>query len=256
VVTLINAGISLMAGVLAVLLFRLIYRKGPRELGLGTRKAVGFLLCGALSGGVGICIPWFILLATKTATVTRSPYVDKSAMIAYLLFFTVVAFEEEIIVRGYIMGALRSMRRPWITIVGSSVFFALMHAENDNYNLLAFINITLIGILFALMLVKTGNLWMTIGFHFAWNFVQGTVLGIAVSGMQTSSFLQTRLYGTALLTGGGFGAEASIATTATVLILLLVLVFAYKAPAKRDWSLDLDLDDSLEDEAEVNGKTA
>ena len=51
---------------------------------------------------------------------------------------------------------------------------------------------------------------MVIGIHFAWNFTQGGIFGIAVSGQEVEGLFQSTLEGPALLTGGEFGAETSV----------------------------------------------
>jgi hypothetical protein len=56
----------------------------------------------------------------------------------------------------------------------------------------------------------TRRLWLAIGIHIAWNFVQGGVFGIATSGVPTTGWFNSTFSGPVLLTGGEFGAEASI----------------------------------------------
>lgn len=56
-----------------------------------------------------------------------------------------------------------------------------------------------------------GALWLPIGIHWAWNFAQGNIFGFAVSGEKAGeSLLQARIEGAGWLTGGAFGAEASV----------------------------------------------
>ena len=52
-------------------------------------------------------------------------------------------------------------------------------------------------------------MWLCIGIHIAWNFTQGGVFSVAVSGGQSKGLLQSRMVGPDWLTGGAFGAEAS-----------------------------------------------
>ncbi|MGB5078440.1 MAG: CPBP family intramembrane glutamic endopeptidase, partial [Sphingorhabdus sp.] len=56
----------------------------------------------------------------------------------------------------------------------------------------------------------TRRLWAAIGLHMAWNFTQGGIFGVAVSGFETSGLLKPVMEGPDLLTGGAFGAEASL----------------------------------------------
>ena len=73
--------------------------------------------------------------------------------------------------------------------------------------------------------VYTRRLWLPIGIHFAWNFVQGAVFGVAVSGNEAKGLLQSTLSGPSLLSGGDFGAEGSIFAVAVCLIAGIYLIW-------------------------------
>ena len=54
------------------------------------------------------------------------------------------------------------------------------------------------------------RLWLAVGIHFAWNFTQGTIFGVRVSGFTMDGLLESELNGPTLLSAGEFRAEASI----------------------------------------------
>jgi len=56
----------------------------------------------------------------------------------------------------------------------------------------------------------TRSLWLPIWLHAAWNFTQGEIYDIPVSGTEVQGLVDARLVGPPLLTGNGFGLEASI----------------------------------------------
>jgi hypothetical protein len=61
--------------------------------------------------------------------------------------------------------------------------------------------------------VLTGRLWVSIGFHAAWNFTQGYIYGATVSGGDFGGALSRSSPRGGLpdwLTGGAFGPEASL----------------------------------------------
>jgi hypothetical protein len=60
----------------------------------------------------------------------------------------------------------------------------------------------------------TGRLWLSMGIHFAWNLTQGSIFDAAVSGQSATGLLRSTLQGPELLTGGAFGAEASVVAMA------------------------------------------
>jgi membrane associated rhomboid family serine protease len=79
----------------------------------------------------------------------------------------------------------------------------------------------------------TRRLWMAIGLHIAWNFVQGGIYGVAVSGIPVTGLLRSTLDGPELITGGRFGAEASI--FAVLVCLAASVFFLRKAQQKREF---------------------
>jgi len=95
------------------------------------------------------------------------------------------------------------------------------------------------------MFIKTGRLWASIGFHFSWNFVQGFIFGIPVSGvfLPESALMSTVLIGPVWLTGGAFGVEGGAVCTLVLLLGLLFIHFCVKPPdnPEKFWRIDGDL---------------
>jgi hypothetical protein len=69
------------------------------------------------------------------------------------------------------------------------------------------------------------------GLHAAWNFTQGVVLGIPVSGFALKGFLASTTQGPVWLSGGEFGAEASVLMLS--MCLIAGFLFTRKAIAKK-----------------------
>lgn len=81
----------------------------------------------------------------------------------------------------------------------------------------------------AAIYVITRRLWAAIGVHAAWNFTQGGIYGIPVSGGAMNGVLVPRISGSDLLTGGPFGAEASLPAVAVAMVIgSLILFTAYR----------------------------
>ena len=87
-----------------------------------------------------------------------------------------------------------------------------MHISNDNATLWSSLAIAIeAGLLLGAIYKYSGTLWMPIGVHWAWNFSQGNIFGFKVSGTDAgSSLLYSDVSGSEWLTGGAFGAEASV----------------------------------------------
>jgi len=123
----------------------------------------------------------------------------------------VAAFAEEILIRGIIFRITEASLGTWLATVISALLFGLLHLLNPNATWIAALCIAVeAGILLAAAYITTRRLWLPIGVHFAWNFAQGGIFGVAVSGAPVKGILKSSLTGPELFSGGDFGAEASI----------------------------------------------
>lgn len=118
---------------------------------------------------------------------------------------------EETLFRGILFRMVEERLGTWLALLISALLFGLLHLGNPNATWFAAVAIALeAGVLLAAAYVLTRRLWLAIGIHLAWNFTQGGVFGVAVSGNQAGGLLQSSLAGPEFLSGGEFGAEASI----------------------------------------------
>ncbi len=131
--------------------------------------------------------------------------------------FVVMAFNEEILCRGYLLQNLMDVRRPWFGIVFSSLVFWLLHALNPSAWSSPIVSLNLFGagVSLALAYQASGNIWFPTAMHFGWNFAQGVLFEVPVSGIRTDGLIDVRLVEAAptWLTGGAFGIEGSILAT-------------------------------------------
>lgn len=104
-------------------------------------------------------------------------------IVLYFVGYMIQGMAEEVICRGYLLVSLSRNHSVWYSVVISSGVFMAMHMSNDHMTLLAFINIFLCGLLFGLIFVERGNIWMVAALHSGWNFLQNNIFGIPVSGM-------------------------------------------------------------------------
>jgi hypothetical protein len=81
-------------------------------------------------------------------------------------------------------------------------------------------------VLLAAAYVLTGRLWFPMGLHAGWNFSEGSLYGLSVSGFTAKNALtQGALTGPVLLTGGSFGPEASIIAVILCLGVAILLLW-------------------------------
>lgn len=137
---------------------------------------------------------------------------------------------EEIMLRGIFFRLLESWLGSWIALILSAALFGALHLGNPNASLLAGSAIALeAGVMLAALYMVTRRLWAAIGLHAAWNLSQGGIYGIAVSGFRQDGILIPRISGSDLLTGGSFGAEASLpAVIVCTAFGVALLVLAYR----------------------------
>lgn len=159
----------------------------------------------------------------ELAQLTLEPFLF---ILALIPFWLLQGGTEELITRIWLFPTVSKKSNLLLGAVISSLLFSLMHLFNGGISILPIINIFLVGLFACLLLIKYDNIWVLAGWHGAWNFVQGNVYGIQVSGQEASSSFFNFLpqSSAAWLTGGEFGAEGSLLTT---LVLLASLVYLY-----------------------------
>lgn len=129
-----------------------------------------------------------------------------------LFFYLIVAVGEELIFRAILLRMIEERWGTTIALILSCFIFGFAHYTNDGGTVWSSIAIAITAIE-AGSFIYSRTLWMPIGAHWAWNFVQGNMLGISVSGNKIdSSLIQPSLTGPEWLTGGEFGVEASVIT--------------------------------------------
>ncbi len=154
--------------------------------------------------------------------------VDAEGMLIVFALLILVAIFEELVFRGYILNNLMESLPKEAALFVSATLFAVFHSLNPDFNLIAFINIFIAGVLLGINYIYTRNLWFAVFFHFSWNFFQGPVLGFQVSGFELPALLQQNNKGSVLLTGGKFGLEASWLVTIAMSITILILYFIFQ----------------------------
>ncbi len=192
---------------------------------------VSELAIGLLLSAIAISIVFFLLILTRSAYVVSWQPQFTINTIKYLLVFILVGISEELFYRGFIITSLRTIKSVPFVILLSSMIFSLVHFFNNEFNLLAFLNIMLIGVMLAYIFIKTKSLWLPTGYHILWNYFQGNVYGFNVSGVTISGIFTTKYKTNNILNGGVFGPEAGLITT-FVTILAIVFLKWYLANRK------------------------
>jgi len=142
-----------------------------------------------------------------------------------------IGFLEEIVFRGMVVREL-ALRWGWGRgIVYGGLFFGVSHLLNLGPDLTVTNAVWIVGggliygACLAALYLRSGSLWLPIGFHAGWNFCLSAIVGAVMSGNDSSFGLwQLQLTGPALLTGGDFGIETSVVSLAIMAALTLVVL--------------------------------
>lgn len=218
--------------ILITLLFCWLFQKRkPRTIGFVKKSVVSEYLWGLLIGGVLFSLA--IILCVITGSLNFNGFSDGFTLGMFVLFFLgfmVQGMSEEVLCRGYLMVSIARRSSLPVAILANSLFFAALHLGNDGISVLAIINLTLFGIFASIMFVRRGSIWMVGAVHSIWNFVQGNVFGIKVSGMDLDCrLLEAEISeGLTIINGGAFGLEGGLAVT----IVLLVGIVLMSLPKK------------------------
>jgi membrane protease YdiL (CAAX protease family) len=146
---------------------------------------------------------------------------------APLALSLISGFAEELLFRGILFNYIERTAGSWIALALTSALFGAAHLFNPNASWVAAVSIMVeAGILLGAVYMLTRRLWAAIGLHAAWNFTQGWVFGLRVSGTGGGEGLvRGVLTGPDWLTGGAFGLEASLPAVAVATSAGLAILF-------------------------------
>lgn len=207
-------------------LVRLIERRRPAELSLlrsGRELGIG----AAVGAGLyTVCVLILMVLGIYR--------IDGLNPWSYMLPAVAMALSsgilEELVFRAVLFRVVEEWLGSWVSLAVSSLVFGFVHLINPAATVLGAVFISVeAGLLLAAAYMLTRRLWMSIGFHIAWNYTQSGIFSGIVSGGDTDpGLLKSNIDGPVLLTGGTFGLEASLTAfvlcTATGIVLLVLAI--------------------------------
>ncbi|HIZ14011.1 MAG TPA: CPBP family intramembrane metalloprotease [Candidatus Mediterraneibacter stercorigallinarum] len=223
-----NAGMIL----LTILFCITIQKRTAASIGFVRRKAGLHYLAGA---GAGLLLfGGAVLINVLTGSMTIDGISSGFSPLLFLLFlagFGIQGMAEEVLCRGYFMVSVGRRYSVAAAVFLNSAVFSLLHIFNPGISPLAVINLLLVGIVFSLYFLRTGNIWGVGALHSVWNFVQGNVFGMEVSGLNLSCslFESSTDPARSFWNGGAFGPEGGFSVTIVMVIAILLLLF-WKKP--------------------------
>jgi hypothetical protein len=209
--------LPLLACWIYALLVRRFERREPWEIQI--RPPLLFEIpLGFLFGGVFITGMWAILWCLRLYAAHRGVWAHWFDDFVFDSYISAVL--EELAFRAVL---LRIFARLWGVRTGvilSSILFGLAHFSHGSW--LGMIGIILnAGVTMGLLYVITGRVWMSIGMHLGYDFIETSVLGI---GSKHGFLVNMPTAGAApWLTGGKFGPDAAVPAMIFGLLINVIL---------------------------------
>jgi membrane protease YdiL (CAAX protease family) len=208
-------------------------------------SSIGFVLDGRWAQELGVGS--FIGIASALLAVTMIWAVGgvrfeldparSMATLAYGVYlFLFVALFEETLFRGFVFQRLVAGAGVWVGQITLGLLFATSHWGNPDMQgatlVWATVELFLGAVLLGLAYLRTRSLALPIGLHLGWNWAQGHLLGVGVSGFAHAGWFRPLLLDKPeWVTGGRFGTEASIfAVIVDGLVILMLWKWKGSAP--------------------------
>lgn len=145
-----------------------------------------------------------------------------------ILFYGFAAgIVEEMVFRGVIMGTVENQWGIRSAIIVPSIVFGAVHIVGSGLGFLGSLQVliagSVVGILFSLITYESGTIWCSAVVHGIWNIVIiGGILHIGTSSESDAIFNYVLDVKSSIITGGGFGIEASVVSIAAYLCFAIL----------------------------------
>jgi membrane protease YdiL (CAAX protease family) len=213
--TIVQEVVSLVALLLTLLVMNLFGKRPVDSYGLPLRRAFrGTFWKGAVLGFVsltGLLVGIRALHGFYFGSIGLSGRTLWYYVLLWAVAFFLVGVFEEYCFRGYLQFVLTRGMGFWLAAIVTSLLFGFVHAGNPGESLVGLTSVVAVGLFFCFTLRRTGDLWLAVGFHMAWDYAQTFVYGVADSGLPSVGHLFNSHFqqGPKWLTGGTVGPEAS-----------------------------------------------
>ncbi len=205
----------LVAAVLPALVLMKVEKRPWGSYGLPGRQAFGKLFwVGAVWGFASITLLLGAMYGLRVFDLghlaMHGARIVKFAAF-WAVFFLVVGFFEEFLLRGYSQFTLTRAIGFWPAAVLLSCMFGLIHVQNAGEQWTGLLAAAAIGFFFCLTLRRTGTLWFAVGFHAAWDWGETFFYSVPDSGtISPGHLLKSSFHGPQWITGGMVGPEGSV----------------------------------------------
>ncbi len=224
-----------VSGALAILaatwlMTRFVDKRPFHTIGFTPDKAGRDLSIGLAAGASWIAISVGLAMAAGWASFQSPEGLQASLLLIAAVSVLFNVLTQELLLCGFILQTIRAKAGLPAAIVIAALLFSALHAAAFEGQWIPPINVFVAGLVFCLAYAITGNLWLPISIHFAWNFLLGPVFGLTVSGTAALGlgWRSFEIEGPHLFTGGDFGLEGGLIVTSTATMFVVVLTLLYR----------------------------
>jgi membrane protease YdiL (CAAX protease family) len=131
--------------------------------------------------------------------------------------------------RGYLQFTLTEGMGFWPTALLLSLMFGAVHLRNPGEGVVGALSVFTIGMFLCFTLRRTGDLWLAIGWHAAFDFGETYLYSVPNSGLvMQGHLLSASLHGSRWLTGGSVGPEGSAFSFAVLAVTFVAFDRLYR----------------------------
>jgi uncharacterized protein len=221
-----------VAAILPSLVLARVEKRSWGVYGLPVRRAFGKLFWTGVFWGVAsitlLLVAMYDLRAFNFGRLAIHGGRIAKFAVFWALFFLLVGFFEEFLLRGYSQFTLTRAIGFWPSAVVLSCLFGLIHSQNAGEQWPGLLAAAAIGFFFCLTLHRTGTLWFAIGFHAAWDWGETFLYSVPDSGtLFPGHLLKSSFHGPRWLTGGIVGPEGSVLCFVVIGIVWILFARVY-----------------------------
>lgn len=163
--------IALISGLLTLMVlavFFLLRRKNPiRETGIVASPVRCAVAAAAVTPILYFAVSMILSLLPEEWTAEyaeASAHLDTGGIVAVLSTVVIAPIVEEVVFRGLVLSRLRRVMPGWLAVVLSALVFGALHGQ-----IIWICYATVLGLIFGLMVLRTGSLWPSLVAHIVFN---------------------------------------------------------------------------------------
>jgi membrane protease YdiL (CAAX protease family) len=160
-------------------------------------RAPLLMLLGLLVGSIFIGLIFIVEYALGWIRIAGTEFASSGIagglglVLLGLVFAAATGFIEELAFRGYVFQNLGRKLPLWLATLITGVLFGLLHFTQPGFGVVLVVQAMVVTALWVFCRLGTGTLWLAIGWHTAWNWMEDSVTGFTNA--------NTPAYGHALL---------------------------------------------------------